>query len=94
MSYIFTGHSHRKGLYTFTDKMNKGIPLLKSGSILTRMYDFNEQEKFFAHLESFPAVIASNSIGPIPRANYNGEFCGNGSQYPSGTKVRFHGGTG
>lgn len=90
VSCVFTGHSHRRGLYTFTNEGTKGFPVFSSASVLTQVYDFKKIKEFISvKPEGYPVIIASDSIGPIPRANYDDEFLGWGSQYPSGTKVVF-----
>ena len=82
LHYILTGHSHRRGLYEITD-----IDYWGDNSVKTRFYGFSYHNKI-----SGPKVIVSDSAGPIPRYNYDGEFSGWGSAIPSFTKMVFQDG--
>lgn len=101
---IFTGHSHRRGLYGLTGTLNDTEAAGAFFELSTAGYNGKldkargdaEQElynnwNFSRQTENFksPAIIVSDSLGPIPRYNKGGEFCGWGSDYPSGTKVKF-----
>ncbi|MBT8341154.1 MAG: hypothetical protein HKP58_06485 [Desulfatitalea sp.] len=79
LHYVLSGHSHRRGLYEITDVDYKG-----DNSVKTRFYGFTH----FAKTKG-PRIIVSDSAGPIPRWNYDGEFAGWGSTLPSYTKMVF-----
>lgn len=115
IDYIFTGHSHRRGLYKilkfesdssfnpFDDSRAKGIYLDLStsgysgtGNSASTYIDDGENHFSswsFKKIEgsyNSPAIIVSDSLGPLPRHNKDGEFNGWGSDCPSGTKVTFN----
>ncbi len=81
LHYVLSGHSHRRGLYEIINVDYKG-----DNSVKTRYYGFTH----FAKTKP-PRVIVSDSAGPIPRWNYDGEFKGWGSTLPSSTKMVFDG---
>jgi hypothetical protein len=75
ISCIITGHSHRSGLYSFSDF---GFSSVKAS--------FNDLE---GNIPGVP-VIVSDCGGPIPRCNKYGEFHGYGSSRTSGTIIEFN----
>ncbi len=86
ISCILTGHSHRRGLYYVTNR-----DYTFDNSVTTQFYDFNEMSRArrnHAHAMK-PAIIVSDSGGPVPRQNLSGEFEGWGSDNPSGSAVEF-----
>ena len=87
--YILTGHSHRRGLYSLTKMLwslsNKtGMPLITTGAETRLAGDFSGRV-------TEPAIIVSDSSGPLPRHNIADEFSGWGSDYPGGLKIIFNG---
>ena len=78
---ILTGHSHRKGLYT--------IDGVGSNFVKTSFYELH-QFPTIDPLKRYPAIIVSDSAGPVPRFNKLGELFGWGSDRPSGTKLEFN----
>ncbi|HTT70139.1 MAG TPA: metallophosphoesterase [Anaeromyxobacteraceae bacterium] len=84
MQCVFTGHSHRKGLY-FLSPQGSGMT--------TEMYRLpmalvNASTEGRAPPGSGTPVIVSDCGGPLPRLNVGGEFLGWGSDRPSGTLAR------
>lgn len=95
---VFTGHSHRRGLYKVTGMPGKERATGAFLELSTEGYkggvgEHRETADWnFKELEGgddYAPIIVSDSLGPIPRFNRNGEFYGWGSDYPSGTKVVF-----
>lgn len=89
VSAVFSGHSHRRGLYWVGPREANHFPV--------RMGSFDEsatsvQEATRAHQVPFPSApfVVSDSAGPYPRLNREGEFQGWGSARPSGTLADFH----
>ncbi|MCL1833302.1 MAG: metallophosphoesterase [Leptospirales bacterium] len=84
---VITGHSHRRGLYTLGDTS------WWSNDIKTTFNDFNNTDNTgnTGNIKNHPAIIVSDSAGPLPRYNYDGEFSGWGSSNPSGTLITFNG---
>ncbi len=80
LHYILTGHSHRRGLYEITD-----IDYWGDNYVETRFFGFSHHNNI-----NGPKIIVSDSAGPIPRYNYDGEFSGCGSSIPSFTKMVFN----
>jgi hypothetical protein len=82
---VFTGHSHRKGLYF----LNRRALVLDTP---TTMFNFDHQIEL-ANLPSAvreeTPIIVSDSAGPLPRFNREGEFGGWGSDTPAGTVAYF-----
>ncbi len=76
ISCVFTGHSHRRGLYT-----------LKDAGTFNINCDFFDIDK--GSITARPAIVVSDCGGPIPRCNMKGEFNGWGSAPPTGSVVRF-----
>jgi hypothetical protein len=82
----FTGHSHRHGLYLVTRADYFG-----DNSVKTLLYDFPEFATAVREQPDAlePAIIVSDSAGPVPRYNFRGEFQGQGSCAPGGSMVTF-----
>ncbi|MDB5048340.1 MAG: calcineurin-like phosphoesterase [Fibrobacteres bacterium] len=79
--YAISGHSHRAGLYSL-EKMDGGNVSVTGHS----MDDFPAlKDKLHP-----PYIIVSDSAGPIPRENINGDFNGHGSHKPSFAKLAFN----
>jgi hypothetical protein len=84
MQAVFTGHSHRKGLYLLrpngSGMATEGYPIPMDKNITT------------GHGRVGPGdatpIIVSDCAGPIPRLNLYGEFESWGSDRPSGTLAR------
>ncbi|BBO80547.1 hypothetical protein DSCO28_11130 [Desulfosarcina ovata subsp. sediminis] len=90
---IVTGHSHRRGIYFIRD-----VDYTFDNSVKTWYYDFGSLPGLQQTLETQgrqqllePIIIVSDSGGPVPRYNWNGEFNGWGSSPPGGTLVNFAG---
>lgn len=79
---VFSGHSHRRGLYQLGPR--------KTGYFPVTVHD---PETFFQDPNHpkvhAPALIVSDSAGPYPRFNFEGEFEGWGSDQPSGSVAIF-----
>ena len=83
---IFTGHSHRKGLYTVERTDYSGDNSVKTGFFELNNFGFSR-----TNINTrYPAIVVSDSAGPLPRYNKCGEFYGWGNYYPSGTRVLFN----
>lgn len=79
---IFSGHTHRHGFYELLS-VNKS---LDSGMSLTvQNLKFGDLSK-----KTGPLFIVSDSAGPLPNYNYNNEFSGFGSNYPSCTILNYN----
>lgn len=78
---VLSGHSHRRGVHWIlgTD----------ANELITRLVDFNEYERYRGHGKQKPIMLVSDSAGPIPRYNWEGEFSNWGSDQPSATKISF-----
>lgn len=85
---ILTGHSHRRGLYFLgAGKINVSAG---SASFPVTIHDpdgFDVRRQPDA--ERMPAIVVSDSGGPYPRYNWNGEFNGWGSDRPGASIVTF-----
>lgn len=83
---VLTGHSHRRGLHLL------GAPA--GGAIPARLYDPDPQSGISLSplppgaTSAEPAIIVSDSGGPYPRYNRDGEFRDWGSDRPGATLVR------
>ena len=82
---VLTGHSHRRGFYT----INR-VDYAGDNSVKTSYYDYAD----LARLQSsenpvHPVVIVTDSAGPLPRCNKQGEFNGQGSDRAAGAKISF-----
>ncbi len=93
---VFTGHSHRKGLYVIDPPWdgNKvvtgdGIRLANDAHLFPFDTPFTDGR---SRLERRVPIIVSDSAGPIPRKNVRGELGEWGSDWPSGTLVTFDAG--
>jgi predicted phosphodiesterase len=77
---VLTGHSHRKGVYR----------LKKAGTTAeTEFIGFSKFSEKYDPKNPDPLIIVSDSAGPIPRFNMEGELNGWGSDNPSATKLTF-----
>jgi hypothetical protein len=81
---VLTGHSHHRGMHAILRKDTYG-----RDSVDTRLYGFEWLSDMKADGVDVPAVIISDSAGPIPRFNFVGEFEKWGSARASGTVVVF-----
>lgn len=87
LQVVLTGHSHRRGLHLLQARAGDEIP--------ADLYDTDPNDRLslcripadLANAE--PAIIVSDSAGPYPRYNRDGEFLGWGSDRPGGTLVKF-----
>jgi hypothetical protein len=84
---LLSGHAHRRGVYL--------IESSTTTSMRVRMYDAVPGTGIDLSIPPTgvwgePAIVVSDSSGPYPKHNRNGEFCGFGPELPSGTVVRFH----
>lgn len=81
---VLCGHSHRRGIYKIIGK--------DFNSIKTHFYEFDDFQKKFNldDRNKSPIIIVSDSAGPLPRYNYEGEFSGWGSYNPSWTKIEYN----
>lgn len=79
LHYVFTGHSHRRGLYEIT-----GIDYTGKNTAVMRFHSFSYYNQI-----NGPRVIVTDSAGPLPRFNYFGEFKEWGSTTPTFTKAIF-----
>jgi hypothetical protein len=79
--FIMSGHSHRRGLYQVVrdDESFRN-------SLTVRLWDYDQ----FAQCPG-PKIVVCDSAGTLPRFNWNGEFGGWGSDYPSFAKVSLTG---
>ncbi|MES0488429.1 MAG: hypothetical protein ABUK01_00450 [Leptospirales bacterium] len=84
---IVTGHSHRRAAYTFGDINIDGT------KIETRMHPLSESKYFdlddVTKTSRTPVVVVSDSTGPLPRLNRDGEFFGWGSDQAAGLLLHF-----
>jgi hypothetical protein len=84
---VISGHTHRRGLYFISRVDRSG-----RDSIRTRYFDFTSFQSALSEMGTQrrqPAIVVSDSAGPIPRHNARGEFFGWGSSAPSGTQLVF-----
>lgn len=82
---VLTGHSHRKALYTI-DR----IDYSGDNSVKTKFYELKDHGLHSTDAATrYPAIILSDSAGPVPRCNKSGELLGRGSDNPGGTKIFF-----
>jgi len=81
---VITGHSHHRGMHAILRKDTFG-----RDSVDTRLYGFEWLADMKKDGVDVPAVIISDSAGPIPRFNFVGEFEKWGSARASGTVVVF-----
>lgn len=81
MQCVLTGHSHRRAVYFASDE--------HQGTYSTRLvaWDGPITPASVPELASHVPIIVSDSAGPLPRLNRQGEFEGWGSDRPSGTVV-------
>lgn len=85
---VLSGHSHRRGLYLLLDRD-------PDGTIPARIYDpfpgpgIDLDPLPNGAKRAEPAIIVSDSGGPYPKYNRDGEFIQWGTDRPSGTLVRF-----
>jgi len=83
---VLTGHSHRRGLHLLGSPAGTTIP--------ARLYDPDPQDGLDLSplppgaTSAEPAIIVSDSGGPYPRYNRDGEFRDWGSDRPGATLVR------
>jgi len=86
---IFTGHSHRKGLYRLKGKTFN----IRGGGYGADMYSIDQpldaKSAPLREIGSQTAVVVSDCAGPLPRQNHRDEFATWGSDRPSGTLVHF-----
>jgi 3',5'-cyclic AMP phosphodiesterase CpdA len=82
---VLTGHSHRKALYSIVRIDYSGDNSVKTGFFELNDFGLSSTDA----VTRYPAIILSDSGGPIPRCNKAGELLGRGSDRPSGTKVLF-----
>jgi hypothetical protein len=83
---VFTGHSHRKGLYFLNRRGFDG------DNFPTSMFNFDDPidaGRLPASVRDDTPIIVSDSGGPLPRFNLDGEFAAWGSDRPSGTAAYF-----
>lgn len=86
---VLTGHSHRRGLHLLGTRSGDVIPC--------ELFDTDPNDsqslcQIPANLAAAePAIIVSDSAGPYPRYNRDGEFLGWGSDRPGGTLIKFNG---
>src|SRR5262249_4639903 len=85
---VFTGHSHRKGLY-FLDR--RGFSLHDTPTTMSNFDQPIQVSALPGKVSDDTPIIVSDSGGPLPRFNLHGEFKGWGSDRPSGTFARFSG---
>jgi hypothetical protein len=89
---VLTGHSHRRGLHLLGAPAGATIP--------ARLYDTDPDKGLDLSplppgaTSAEPAIIVSDSAGPYPRYNRDGEFREWGSDRPGGTLVKFDPGSG
>jgi hypothetical protein len=85
---VFTGHSHRKGLYYLTGKNGKsyGTEMWSLAAEVTSKKPRNADGAVL-HGDKTPIVV-SDSAGPLPRKNVADELLEWGSDRPSGTLVQ------
>ncbi len=85
---VFTGHSHRKGLYYLREPLS----WFETG-YTTEMYSLYESldraAEPLAKRAGATPIIVSDSAGPLPRLNHHNEFLEWGSDRPSGTLAKF-----
>ncbi|NJK32797.1 MAG: hypothetical protein HC927_10525 [Deltaproteobacteria bacterium] len=89
---VLTGHSHRRGMHLLGARRGDEIP--------AQLFDTDPSDPLsmctipagLANAE--PAIIVSDSGGPYPRHNRDGEFLGWGSDRPGGTLIRYDSGDG
>lgn len=83
---VLTGHSHRRGLHLLGTAVGTSMP--------AKLYDPDPQDGFDLRPlpagcpPAEPAIIVSDSAGPYPRYNRDGEFRDWGSDRPGATLVR------
>jgi 3',5'-cyclic AMP phosphodiesterase CpdA len=77
---VLSGHSHRKGVYLLGTVDATGYPT--EGYGLRRPHGTASP---VSQLRGRPPIIVTDSCGPLPRLNLDGEFGGRGSDRPSGT---------
>lgn len=87
-SCAFSGHSHRKSMYLLGAADDRGYP--------TEAYGMRSPTGIVnptPHIDGRPPIIVSDSAGPVPRLNFDGNygtgtmFGEYGSDRPSGTMV-------
>jgi Calcineurin-like phosphoesterase len=78
---VFSGHSHRRGLYYIGPQDGWHFP--------SRMKPFDDAAIAVDPAAESAPFIQSDSAGPYPRLNRRGEFEGWGSARPSGTLAVF-----
>jgi hypothetical protein len=87
LQVVLTGHSHRRGLHLLGSRSGDEIPC--------DLFDTDPNDSLsLCQIPSGltaaePAIIVSDSAGPYPRYNRDGEFLGWGSDRPGGTVVKF-----
>jgi hypothetical protein len=93
---VFTGHSHRKGLYYVTGGETKAHVVNKTSIVErvfpTLMYPLHDPAAVAGALRDHAAltpIVVSDSAGPLPRMNAHDEFGSWGSDRPAGTVVGF-----
>lgn len=89
---VLTGHSHRRALYTVNGTGRCGM--LRRRCVQTGSLDFDGFAGITPAERQEPAIIVSDSAGPVPRRNGEGELFGWGSDRPGGTKLLFDATTG
>lgn len=84
---ILTGHSHRRGLYKIEAVPNSDPAKI---SYLSNFYDFEQLNTLPPVAQKLlPNIVVSDSAGPLPRYNLEGEFYRWGSHMATGTKLLF-----
>ncbi len=84
---VLTGHSHRRGMHLLGTRTGDTIP--------AQLFDTDPTDSLSlctipAGLTTAePVIIVSDSAGPYPRHNRDGEFLGWGSDRPGGTVIKF-----
>lgn len=85
---VLTGHSHRRGFYT----INR-VDYAGDNSVKTSYYDYSDLARARSSgAPVYPIVIVTDSAGPLPRCNKQGEFNGQGSDRAAGAKISFDAG--
>ncbi len=81
--YTLSGHSHRAGLYM--------LESMAGGKVTVQGHSVDDYPALKGSLHT-PYIVVSDSAGPIPRENVNGDFNGWGSHNPTFAKMTFNAG--
>jgi len=79
---VITGHSHRKGLYFLGEVSLESTYPTEAYALRTKI---NYLTDAASKIRDCTPILVSDSGGPLPRLNLEGEFVGWGSDTPSGT---------